>query len=256
MPRFDRLEFGSQPASKSDRAQARSPTDERHWLRQADIERRKGLYEAALRCYSRALEHDKAAVVAWTGQVQMLVFLDEAPEADLWSRKALELFPGNGELLAARSQAVCRQENLESALALSDAALAAAGQSSLRWVARGEVMLALAQSTDRHCFDKAYQIQNDWLVRSEAANIYLRYRKPAQAQRLGREAVERAPDEPFAWYVCGRAEAAQGLNRQARHSFLRCLELSPAHHLANQAIAALERRTGGWLSRLWSWRKR
>ena len=31
-------------------------------------------------------------VAGWLGQVQMLVFLGEYPEAELWARKALELF--------------------------------------------------------------------------------------------------------------------------------------------------------------------
>ena len=47
-------------------------------------------------------------VAGWVGQVQMLVQLQEYPEADLWSRKGLELFPNNGELLAGRAQAFCR----------------------------------------------------------------------------------------------------------------------------------------------------
>lgn len=47
------------------------------------------------------------------------------------------------------------------ALAMSDASLAAAGQSAYRWLARGELMIATGQMTDKHCFDKALQIQRD-----------------------------------------------------------------------------------------------
>lgn len=252
MPRFDRLELGTDKSRRGGPPK-RPNIDEWHWLRQADAERRRGQYEAALRNYSRALEIDKSAIAGWVGQVQMLVLLKEAPEADLWSRKALELFPGNGELLAARAQAVCRQADLQSALGLSDASLAATGQSAYRWLVRGELMIALRQSTDRHCFDKAYQIERDWLVRLESACTYLHYRQPSRAHPLLREAVESAPDQPLAWYVRGCCESELGFAQQARASFLRCLELSPGHHLANQGLSALEKGASpfSWLPRLW-----
>src|SRR5689334_12227259 len=131
MSRFGRLEFegprsrheAEQAAAEQHHAQhARSEhaqhqhvepdRDERHWLRLADADRRNGLFEGALRYYSRALELDKSLVTGWVGQVQMLVALGEYPEAELWSRKALELFKNNAELLAARAQALCRTGDL------------------------------------------------------------------------------------------------------------------------------------------------
>lgn len=85
MPRFDRLEFGqpSPDEPESDEPKLSRSQDERHWMKQADTNRRKGQYENGLRLYSRALEENKAIVAAWTGQVQMLVLLNETPEADL-----------------------------------------------------------------------------------------------------------------------------------------------------------------------------
>ncbi len=85
----------------------------------ADRNRRAGQYENALRYYSRALEDDKAYLPGWVGQVEMLIALGEAPEADMWCRKALELFPGNGELLAARSRSLCRLGDVKQAGAVS-----------------------------------------------------------------------------------------------------------------------------------------
>ncbi len=91
--RFDKLEF---PEEKPDTV--KKPTvepneqDEQFWLSQADEHRRAGRYEDALRFYSRTLEVEKSIVVAWVGQVQMLVFLGEYSQAELWGRKALEFF--------------------------------------------------------------------------------------------------------------------------------------------------------------------
>jgi tetratricopeptide (TPR) repeat protein len=233
MPRFDRLEIGPSGDQRDDVRPAEA-CDDRSWLSQADAERRKGLYENALRYYSRALEVDKALVVGWVGQVQMLTLLGEYPEADLWSRKALEIFPGNGDLLASRAQAVCRLGDKKQAMALSDAALSAPAISAFRWSVRGELAVATRQNTDIHCFDKAVELDRDWLVPLEIAIVYLHYKFPSRAQIRARQAIQRAPDQFHAWYVCGTAELQMDLPAQADKSFQQCLQLCPGHNEAKQ----------------------
>jgi Flp pilus assembly protein TadD len=44
----------------------------------------------------------------WTGQVRMLIELKEFHEAKLWADKALEKFPNEPELLAAKAVALAR----------------------------------------------------------------------------------------------------------------------------------------------------
>jgi tetratricopeptide (TPR) repeat protein len=241
VPRFDRLEF-EQPADRPDDSSARRPDpdrDEHYWLSKADKERRRGMYEEALRHYSRVLEHDRSLVGGWVGQVQMLIALEEYPEADMWSRKALDLFRNNSELLAARSQAVCRMGNLALAFPLCDACLAQPGHSSFRWLVRGELMVADKQELDRYCFDKAEQIDSDWLVPLEAALIYLHYALPAKALLRVRRTLEKAPDSPHAWYVRGQCEDEMGLIRPAMQSLERCLELVPRHAEAQRRLVRI-----------------
>ena len=188
MPRFDRLEIGPDSNEPHENGRAVPPIDQEFKpAKLADRHRRSGNYENALRFYSRALEEDKSFVAGWVGQVEMLILLGEVPEADLWCRKALEIFGGNGELLAVRTRALCRLGDLRQAGAVSDAALAAQGRSAVRWMARGEWMLASRQQLDRHCFDKAQQVDADWLVPLETALIYRYYRFPSQG--LGPSAV-------------------------------------------------------------------
>ena len=144
MKRFDRLEFENKQvtplATSTEYAQqAENDRDSHHWLHVAVDERRNGQHENALRHYSRALELDKAPVNGWVGQVQMLIALGENPEAELWARKALELFKNNPDLLAARAQALCRTGDLKSAQASCDAAIGQQGLSSYPWVARGGI---------------------------------------------------------------------------------------------------------------------
>lgn len=203
MPRFDRLELESGTRAEPAAQKSTEVHDHRYWLKQADVSRRQGLYENTLRHYSRALEENKAAVTAWTGQVQMLVMLEEYPEGDLWARKALELFKGNGDLLAARAQALCRLGDQRQAFALCDAALETQGPAGYRWQVRGELMLATKQSLDAHCFDKAENIDPDWLVPLESALICIHYRSYARAQARARKAVDKAPDQFHCWYVLG-----------------------------------------------------
>ena len=87
MKRFHRLELDQeqqqQLAETTVPQQQETDHDEQHWMRQADQNRRAGQHEEALRHYSRALEMERSLVAAWVGQVQMLILLDEYPEAEL-----------------------------------------------------------------------------------------------------------------------------------------------------------------------------
>jgi tetratricopeptide (TPR) repeat protein len=244
MARFDKLELASRsPANPESAVELRKSFEETDWIKQADGERRTGQYENALRLYSRALELDKSLVQGWLGQVQMLVYLDECVEAEVWSRKALELFPNNGELLAARAQALCRTADTRQAQVVCDGSFKQAGQSAYRWIVRGELLVAGSQDLDRHCFDKAQQIDADWLVPLEIALIYLHYRLPSRGLDRVRLAVETAPDRHYCWYVQAQCEIELGLTTRAHTSLKRCLELSPGHVEAERRLT--EVRHGG-----------
>jgi tetratricopeptide (TPR) repeat protein len=243
MARFDKLEFGGhQDAAKADVPALQA--EQTDWLAEGDRQRRMGQYENALRFYSRALEVDRSLIQGWLGQVQMLILLDECPEAELWSKKALELFPTDGELFSAQAQAVCRQGGFGRAAALSDGSLKQSGNSSYRWTVRGELMLARKQDTDRHCFDKAQQLNGDWLTPLEIALIYLHYGYPSKALSRAQRAVEKAPDQYYAWYVQGLCQFRLEHAQQARQSFAHCLELCPRHGDATAKLVELDHR--GW----------
>jgi tetratricopeptide (TPR) repeat protein len=246
VPRFDRLEF-DQPAERP-RVSPAKPSDpdrdEQYWMRLANEDRRQGHFENALRFYSRVLELDRSLVGAWVGQVQMLIALGEYPEAELWSRKALELFRNQGDLLAARAQASCRQGDCKQAQILCDAALAQPEPSAYRWVVRGELMVASKESIDRHCFDKAVQLDHDWLVPLEIAQIYRHYRVPSKALSMVRQALEKAPDNAYCWFVRSQCEEELGLTDSARTTLKRCLELVPGHVEAQRRLKMLARQ--GW----------
>lgn len=243
--RFDKLELpeDEDPPPRRGAAATAAPAekDAAHWLRLADEQRRAGSHESALRFYSRSLEVDRTAVGGWLGQVQMLVQLGEYPQADVWAKKALEIFPQHAEILAAGAQAKCRMGALPEALAMSDGALARPGESAYRWLVRGEIVLSQRERGDDHCFDKAAILDRDWLVPLEAATACLFHNAPAKALKRAQEAVERGPASPRCWFVQGECQQRLGMDSAAKKSFSRVLELSPQHIEARSRLAA----TGG-----------
>jgi tetratricopeptide (TPR) repeat protein len=254
MTRFNKLEFDDEQPPRRETEPAAARRDDIDWMKQADQNRRSGLYENALKFYSRALERDKSRVDGWLGQVQMLVLLGEYPEAELWARKALELFPAHGDLMAARAQALCRLRDSVRAHEACDGSLKQSGQSAYRWLVRGELMLAARQSVDQYCFDKARQLDADWLVSVEIALIYLFYHNPSRALLRVRAACEAAPDQSYAWLVQARCQQAMGLEEQARRSVQTCLELCPGHELGRQLLADLGQQPWtAWGRRLRNW---
>jgi tetratricopeptide (TPR) repeat protein len=236
-----RLAHSFVDANELDAADVR---DDRHWLKLADQNRRAGAFEESLRHYSRAVEVNRSCVTAWVGQVQMLVALGEYPEAELWARKALELFRNHSELQAARAQALCRQGDLRQAQAACDAAISQPGLSAYPWMARGDLMLATRDSVEQYCFDKASQLDGDWLVQIEIAAIYLFYRRHAKALARCRHAVERAAEQPYAWFQKAKCELAMGMPAVAKGSLKQSLDLDPKFPLARELMREVE--TTGW----------
>jgi tetratricopeptide (TPR) repeat protein len=237
--RFHRLELDTQPQRSENTPVLASGTnmqlqgdlhDSAYWMRLAIQNRRNGEFEEALRHYSRAVELDRSVVAGWVGQVQILIALTEFPEAELWARKALELFRNHAELLAARAQALCRNGDLQQAQAVSDSAIAQPGQSEYCWIARGDLMLARKDHIEQHCFDKAVQLNSDWPALIEIAAIYSFYKRYAKALERCRQAVEKAPDQPHCWYQQGCYQRAIGMTNPAMVSFKQCLDLNPKHH--------------------------
>jgi tetratricopeptide (TPR) repeat protein len=246
VPRFDKLEFDDfdELPARVEESEPRLVKDDVYWAGLADTNRRNGHYENSLRFYSRALEENKSLVESWVGQVQMLVLLGEYPQASMWAKKALELFPSHGDLLAGRAQAESRQGNHRDAVALSDSALNQRGETAYQWQVRGELMLVMKQKTDRHCFDKAQVLSRDHLVPLESGLIYMHHRAYVKAQQRVQAALEKEPESYYGWYLLGICQHQSGFDQAAVKSLEHCRELCPNHHEAGLRLAEL--RQGSW----------
>jgi tetratricopeptide (TPR) repeat protein len=251
--RFKNLEFEDEhrnvelePKTSRDAAY-----DEHSYLARAIDENRWGRFDKALQMYTRCLEHNRAVIPAWVGQVQMLVQLGELSEARLWADKALELFRNNGELLAAKAQACVRLDDYAAGIACSDASVQSPGSSAWRWQIRGEALLAKRQGQFDYCFQKSLNEPDaDWFDRVVVARIYLFYRRATNAMQYLKDALALEPTHGYTWFVMGQCQEAIGLTSAARDSYARCLELRHDYREAQAALDAVDSMSFlSWLKR-------
>jgi tetratricopeptide (TPR) repeat protein len=188
----------------------------------------------------------------------MLIELGEFREAKLWADKALERFPHEPELLAAKAVALARSGDLPGALAFSDAAIEERGDTPYLWLARGDVLLARAEARADYCFEKAILLAGrDWFVTWLAARIRYFHEHFALALKLLQQALELNAAHFRLWLDLGRCQQALGLIGPARHSFTQARQLNPHCEEAGEAMAKLAHsglgtRLRGWCRRLFS----
>lgn len=252
MSRFVNLEFGDEQGDHSHDGVPPLAKDEAHYFNGARAAFEQGNFEPALRLYSKVLEFNPQNAAAWTGQVRMLIELGEFREAKLWADKALEKFPHEPELLAAKAVALGRSGDLQTALACSDASIEERGDTPYIWLARGDVLLARQEARADYCFEKALAlVPKDWFVTWLAARIRFYYEQFAVALKLIQQALELNTGHFLLWLELGRCQLALGLTGPARHSFLQAQQLHPHHPDVARAFRDLA--NVGGISKFFGW---
>lgn len=204
--RFDWLE--TERKSRAAPSSAAERFDARAYLARAERAFRRGEREAALAAYGQALGEDASLAEAWLGQVLCLVELGELPEARTWANKALERFPQNPELLAAKGLVLARQGESLAAMEFSDLAMSRKDASPTVWLLRGLVLLRVEpeRNSEARCFRKALEAGDpDGALGLRAGLGYLDAGEPAQARPLLEACVSRDPENALAWYSLGLA---------------------------------------------------
>lgn len=247
MSRFANLEFGDE---SEQRVQPSAPVkDAAYYLSEGEASFRQGRFEQALRCYSKVLEHDPDCAAAWAGQVRMLIEMGEHREAKLWADKALERFPHDPELLAAKAVALAREGDLKAALAFSDAAVELNGATPYVWLARGDVLLARAEKRADFCFEKAIALgPKDWLWSWLTSRIHYFYRQFSRAFKWAQQALALDAGQAVVWLQLGRCQIALGLAGAADNSLEQARQLDPSCRLEESEINELKE--SGWIGRL------
>lgn len=258
MSRFGNLELGG---SNEDHSHEPSPAPlkgESHFLADAQTAFTQGNFESALRLFAKVLEFNPQNPAAWTGQVRMLIELGENNEARLWADKALEKFPSEPELLAAKAVALARSGDLQGALAFSDSSIQERGDTPYVWLARGDVLLARKETRADYCFEKALTFApGNWLWPWLAGRIRFYYQQFALALKLMHQALEANASHFLLWLELGRCQQALGLIGPATHSFAQAQQLQPHHPEVLRAKRDLARvgtfdRLRGWWQKLFS----
>ena len=257
MSRFGNLELGDQ---FEDQSQPIKPQvrDEGYYRAEAQTAFENANFELALRMYSKVVEFNPQAAYPWAGQVRMLIELGECGEAKLWADKALEHFPNDPELLAAKAVALGRTGDLQAALIFSDAAIRERGDTPYVWLARGDVLLARKEARADYCFEKAQSLApKDWLISWLVARIRFYYTQVALALKSFQQALEWNGGQFALWLELGHCQQALGLLGSARNSFTQARQLNPGCRDAGLALTRLSH-TGlgavflGWLRRFFS----
>lgn len=254
MSRFNNLEFGNEPGDQSLEGKP-LVKDEAYYLAEARTAFANGDFETGLRLYSKVLEYNAQSPHPWTGQVRMLIELGEYREAKLWADKALERFPHDPELLAAKAVALARSGDLQEALAFSDASIEERGDTPYIWLARGDVLLAREESRADYCFEKALLLApRDWFIAWLAARVRFFYKQFAFALKLLQQAIEWNAGHFRLWLELGQCQQALGLLAPARESFGVAQQLNPQCREASTRLAHLAQAGVGAELRGW-WRR-
>ena len=255
MSRFVNLEFGGQAGEQTPAGAPTIVKDESFYASEAQSAFEAADFQKALRSYAKVLEFNPHNAVAWTAQVRMLLELDQCAEAKVWADKALELFPREADLLAAKAVVLARLNEMQNALAFSDAAVAENGASPYVWLARGDVLLTERETLADYCIDKALMLApGDWVTAWQAAKIRIWHGQFSLALRPLQQAVEWNPGHFLPWLELGLCQQALGLTGSAVKSLTQARALNRQNAAAAEALARLETRGAGDRLRGW-WRR-
>jgi tetratricopeptide (TPR) repeat protein len=258
MGRFSKLELEDKKAKIEKETLTAQPGpieegyNQDYYLSQADDYYRNGEYEKALRYYSRALGIDNTLIPAWVGQVKALLEMKEFREAHVWINKALEIFPGDPELLAAKAVVYYRLGMLKQSIGISDLSMEQKVPTPYCWLARGQVFLAKRSRNAQFCFDKAIEMtQNDWFMNQQVGLAFFDSGQFYKALSYFSDAASTNSQSPYLWYQIGLCNQKLGFYSKAIKCYRQALELNPIYKPAERAWARANRTK--WFGRLFFW---
>jgi tetratricopeptide (TPR) repeat protein len=256
MSRFINLEIGGEVEDQSKGVAPGPVRDEHFYLQSAQAAFERAEFEKALRNFGKALEFNPRLAPAWTAQIRMLVELGQLIDANAWADKALETFPHEADLLAAKAVVLARSGDLDGALVFSDASIEEQADTPHVWLSRGDVLAARKERRADYCFDKALKLAaSDWTFLWSAARIRFCHQQFAAALQLTQRGLGRDAGHFVLWLEQGRCQESLGLIEAARDSFSRALELEAGCDAATEALMRLRAsgfadRARGWLRRM------
>ena len=200
-----------------------------NYLESAEKKYYEGLFESALREYSKSLQYNKGLSDAWVGQVKCLLALGEMEEAETWVNNALSYFPKSADLLAVKAVVLCELGNSGEALFYSDDSLNFPSQTGYPWVARGNVLFFLRyEKTAIQCLEKVMaENPGDWRILAETGKVYARHKKCTKAVFYLDRAAQIKPDNAYLWFQMAKCYRAMRSRSMCQICCERALEIKP-----------------------------
>lgn len=225
------------------------PSDYPTFIQRGDTHFFQGEHEKALRFYSRALQMESTRQYPWIGQIYCLLQMRQLSEADLWIKRALELFPDDPALLSLRSVVLARKGMIKRAIGSSDYAMTR-GSSPFCWLARGEVLLLAENTNAAFCFEKVMESiePDDWHIPFRIGMIYFEQGLWSSALEYFQKAAARRAANYWLWYHLGLCYMRLAFQQEAIDAFRQSIALNTAFPPAQEALRRATR--VGPLSRL------
>ncbi len=197
----------------------------------ADEQFYSGEWKKALTLYSRALNLDTRDRMPWVGQVLCLLFMDQIREAEVWSRRALETFPEDIDIVALRGVVVARTGMVKRGVGASDYAMEKNSTSALPWLFRAWMLLEADSENWRPCMDKTTSLvpAGEWRIFVLMGMILEQYRKYSQAITAYKRALEVQTEQFYTWYRLGVCYRKLGMQRPALDAQRQAKALKPFH---------------------------
>ncbi len=239
MGRFSKLERETQDAlaipkpstgtEKSAPAALDEDYDASYYTRKADDAFFTGDFRQGLQLYSRAIQIDNTRHDAWLGQIYCLVELAQGKDADLWTGRALELFPEDPALLSLRAMMYANRGMVKRALNTSDYAISRKGADAHSYVARGYILLQADNRNSGFCFTKAIELagENDWQIPARIGFIYFKRRNYSRAMDFFQKACSLNLRNFWLWHHLGLCYRKLGFMEKARECFQNALDANP-----------------------------
>jgi len=200
-----------------------------------------GDFKGALQFYSRALKMDNSSFYPWIGQIYCLIEMGQFKEADLWTGRALEMFPEDSSLLSLRAMMYARRGMYKRALNTTDYAISRKGANAHSYIARGYVLLVAENKNSNFCFTKAMELasSSDWKIPMRIGLIYLKDKKYSRALEYLLKACALNVTNYYLWYHLGQCYMKLGFTKKAMDSFQHAMEQNPEYVPAKEAYQKL-----------------
>ena len=207
------MNWAASPKTSRGRQPPPPAKDDAYYFGEARSAFENGNFEQALRHYSKVLEFNPQNAAAWTAQVRMLIELGEFREAKLWADKALERFPNEPELLAAKAVALGPQRRFAGRARVFRRLHRGARRHALRLAgARRRDAGAASEPRADYCFEKALLLApKNWFIAWLAARIRSYYHQFVLALKLLQQAIEWNTGHFVLWLELGQCQQALGL---------------------------------------------